>query len=44
MNVVARNEDQAKVKALGEVAMVMNADAKMRSRMSIDFVELKDEA
>ena len=43
MSVVARNEDQAKVKALGEVAMVLNADAKMRSRMYIDYVFMKDE-
>ena len=37
-NVIARNEDQAKVKALGEVATILNADANMRSRMYVDYV------
>jgi hypothetical protein len=45
MNVMARNEDQARVKALGEVAMMLNADNKMRSRMHVDYVSLmEDEA
>jgi DNA-directed RNA polymerase subunit RPC12/RpoP len=40
LHVAARNEDQAKVKALGEVAMMLNADAKIRSNMYVDYVSL----
>lgn len=40
LNVMARNEDQAKVKALGEIAIMLNADMKMRSRMHVDYARL----
>lgn len=43
LDVKASDEERAKVKALGEVAMRLNANEKMRRRMHVDFVVLKDE-
>jgi hypothetical protein len=42
-NVMARNEDQAKEKALNDVSKMLDADEKMRKRMYVDYVELVEE-
>jgi hypothetical protein len=40
LDVMARNEEQAKAKALDEVSKMLNADDKMRRKMCVDFVAL----
>jgi hypothetical protein len=43
VDVMARNEEQAKAKALDEVSKMLNADEKMRRKMCVDFVALNNE-
>lgn len=43
VDVMARNEEQAKAKALDEVSKMLNADETMHRKMFIDFVVLNDE-
>ena len=42
-DVAARNEEQAREKALDEMSKMLDADEKMRRRMYVDYIELREE-